>query len=118
VVDIVVLIPNPLGVVDSMRGDLTFGLELRRRLPNEGGAACTGAVEGRGRPRWATLGVDPNTGDWRVEKVARGGDLRVNVTLVAGDHCAAKVIGYLKDGAASASVGMDRLCSEGTEEGM
>lgn len=27
-------------------------------------------------------------------------------------------MGYLKDGAVSASVGMDRLCSDGTEEGM
>ena len=58
-----VFIPSPLGVVDSIRGDLTFGLELSRRLPKEGGAAWAGAVEGLGRPRGATFGVDPRTGD-------------------------------------------------------
>ena len=52
------------------------------------------------------------------EGLAIGGDLRVNVTLVAGDHCAEKVIGYLNAGAASASVGIFRLRSEGTDEGM
>lgn len=86
VLDIVVLIPRPLGVVDSIRGDLTFGREWSLRLPNEGGTAWTGAVEGLVRPRGATLGVDPKIGDCRVEAVARGGDLRVKVVLVAGDH--------------------------------
>jgi hypothetical protein len=114
-----VLIPSPLGIVDSISGDPTFGLEWSRRLPNDGGAAWTGAVDGLVRPREATLGDDPNTGDWRLEGgLADGGDLRVNVTLVAGDHWAANVIGYLNAGAASASVGTFRLRSEGTEEGM
>ena len=63
VLGIVVLIPSPLGVVDSIRGDRTFGLEARRRLPKDGGAAWAGAVEGLGRPRGVTFGVDPNTGD-------------------------------------------------------
>lgn len=114
------LIPRPFGVVDSIRGDLTFGLELRRRfprLPNAGTADWAGAVEGLARPRGVILGVDPKSGDWRGE-AREGGDLRVKVTEVAGDHCAAKFIGYLNDGAASASAGMDRLSSEGTEEGM
>jgi hypothetical protein len=52
------------------------------------------------------------------EGFADGGDLSVNVTLVAGDHWAEKVIGYLNAGAASASAGIFRLRSEGTEEGM
>jgi hypothetical protein len=114
----VVLIPRPFGVVDSIKGDLTFGFEASRRLPNDGTADCAGAVEGRVRPRGACFGVDPRTGDIGVGGVASGGDLKVNVELVAGDHCDGKVIGYVNDGAVSASVGMDRLCSEGAEEGI
>jgi hypothetical protein len=115
-----VLIPKPFGVatVDSTKGDLTFGLEASRRLPNDGTADCAGAVEGRVRPRGACFGVDPRTGDMGVGGVASGGDLKVNVELVAGDHWDGKVIGYVNEGAVSASVGMARLCSDGAEEGI
>lgn len=47
-----------------------------------------------------------------------GGAWSVNVDEVAGDQSEGKVMGYRKAGAASASVGIERVRIEGTDDGM
>lgn len=42
----------------------------------------------------------------------------MNVDEGAGDQSEGKIIGYRNAGAVSASEGMERLCIDGTEEGM
>lgn len=114
-----VLIPRPRGVVDSIKGEGTAGRTVILRAPKLGAPEPedTGAVDGLCRPRGTTLGVDPKVGDWRGEALA-GGCWSVKVDEGAGDQSEGKIMGYRKAGAVSASGAMERLCIEGTEEGM